>query len=411
LYPALPRFVDAFSKMGAAGQTFAQIAERRAACTGGLVCHLPLHRPIAPPSRGARHLRIGMKTLDGQADEALALLGDVLFGVDPRDRDRLRDVLTQARAQYRSSLLNDGLGSAVRRAARTVTPEGAAAYGYQSREMYQDVAARLERFDDEAGRLMEQIEAIRAVIRNRWRWTVSFTGSDSSFRCLENALRGWFAPMPQTVPADETQAFVPPVRPAREALAAPLPVAYCVKLMQAPAPADPAAPLFGLGSYLSRFDYLLPEIRFKGNAYGGGATLDDAMGVYYLYSYRDPRVFETLRVFDGLRDFVSAAAWSQTDVDRAIIGSAKSFDRPLRPADATSTALVLRLRGDTDALREQRYQTMLGATPAAVKRAFLDHLEFAEPLAAVCVVGDRAKIEEANRHLPGPALDISPLLD
>jgi presequence protease len=320
-------------------------------------------------------------------------------------------VLTQAKSHYRAALLNDGMGSAVRRAARTATPEGAMAYLYQSREMFHDVSARLDRFDEEAERLMGQIEQIRAFLQNRWRWTVSFTGSDSAFRRLEQSLGAWCARMPRTPPPDEPAAFAAPARLPREALAAPLPVSYCIKLMAAPDPAAPAAPLFGLGSYLVRFDYLLPEIRLKGNAYGAGATLDDALGVYYLHSYRDPRIVETLRVFDGLRDFVKSASWSQTDVDRAIIGSAKNVERPLRPAEATSMAMVRHLRGDTNALRERRYQIALSATPASVKQTFLTHLEAVEPGAGVCVVGERTKIEEANRSLPDDPLQITPLLD
>jgi hypothetical protein len=411
LYPALPRFGDAVAKMGAAGQTFLQIAERRAACTGGLGCSLPVHRPVAPPARGARHLRFSLKTLDAQAGNALALLGDILFAVDPRDRDRLRDVLTQARAWYRTTLVNDGLGTAMRRAARAMTAEGATVYVYQSREMFQDVSARLDRFDAEAERLMAQIEQIREFLCHRRRWTASFTGSDGTFRQLEQSLREWSARMADTPPAGPESPFTRAHTPPREGLSAPIPIAYCVKLMPAPAAADPQTPLFSLGSYLAQFDYLLPEIRFKGNAYGSGSTLDDGMGVYYLHSYRDPRIVETLRVFDGIRDFVSAAAWTQTDVDRAIIGSAKSAERPIRPAEATLLALTRHLRGDTNALREQRYQIALGATPPSVKRAFLAHVEFVEKSAAVCVVADRAKLEEANRALAGRGLDLSALIE
>jgi Zn-dependent M16 (insulinase) family peptidase len=110
-------------------------------------------------------------------------------------------------------------------------------------------------------------------------------------------------------------------------------------------------------------------------------------------------------------EFVRKSNWSQTEVDRAIIGSAKEFERPIRPGEATGTALWRHLAGDTPALREARHAAMLRATPTEVKRALLAVFEAGFPQAAVCVVSSREKLEEANKQRPDAALaieDISP---
>jgi len=196
----------------------------------------------------------------------------------------------------------------------------------------------------------------------------------------------------------------------REGLAAPLKIAHCIKAMPAPHLGHPDVPLFGLGVYLSHFDYFLPEIRFKGNAYGAGASHDDSRGVFSLYSYRDPRIVETLKVFDGLRDVVHNAPWSQDDVNRAIIGSAKGILRPVRPGEATGQALARHIRGDTEELRRQRYEATLRATPKEIKRAFIGLLEENEPKASVCVIAGREMLEKANAALGDSALTISDVL-
>lgn len=51
-------------------------------------------------------------------------------------------------------------------------------------------------------------------------------------------------------------------------------------------------------SQLVTFRFLHGEIREKGGAYGAGASLDALNGLFSYYSYRDPKPFESLNVFD-----------------------------------------------------------------------------------------------------------------
>jgi Zn-dependent M16 (insulinase) family peptidase len=98
------------------------------------------------------------------------------------------------------------------------------------------------------------------------------------------------------------------------------------------------------------------------------------------------------------------------EIDRAIIGSAKHAERPIRPGEATGTALRRHLRGDSPQRREERYARLLRAKPDEVKRVLLEELEQNEAAAAVCVVSSREKLEQANREMPGRELAIEDIL-
>jgi Zn-dependent M16 (insulinase) family peptidase len=410
LYAYVPHYCDAVNKMGAAGQSYVAVAQRRAALTGGVWCSAPVLRHASHEGRCLRRLRVGLKTLDDQAEDALQLLRDLLFDIDPRDKDRLRDVLTQTQSACRTTLINDGLGTARRHAARGLTPEAALDHLYLSRDALRLVNGIVALFDTAGEDLMQRIARIRSFLQSRVRWTVSFTGSERAHACLAMALRDWSARLRDEPLKAGAPAFSPYATPPRDGLAAPVQISYCAKVMLAPGLTSPDFSPFGLGAYLAQFDFLLPEVRFKGNAYGSGAAHDSQLGVFCLYSYRDPRIVETLAVFDGVGDYVRRADWTQTDIDRAIVGSAKSAERPIRPAEATGAALTRYVRGDTNALREQRYQAALRATPKAVKRAFLTHFDAAEPSSALCVMASREMLEAANRGLGQKALAISDAL-
>lgn len=409
LYPWLPRFTETFNKLGAAGQSFTAIAERRAACTGGLYCGSGAWLP-ATGGVPQRRVRFSLKTLDDQAEPALRLLGDLLFGADPRDRDRLRDVLTQTRSELRTALINDGLNTARRHAARGLSPIAALEQSVASPAALRALEELTGDFDHHAPAVIERVLQIRDGLLQPHRWTVSFTGSDRAFGCLGQRLDEWSALMRTAKPADVLPAFTPFAAPPREALAGPMQVAYCVQVLPAPSLAAPDSPLFALGLYLASFDYFLPEIRFKGNAYGAGFRYDDAQGLAYMFSFRDPHIVETLEVFDGLPAWVVAQQWTQTDIDRAIIGSAKDAEKPIRPGEATALALGRHVRGITNALREQRYQATLAATPQSVKETLQRLLAGNLPRAAVCVVSSREKLAAANAALGSRALSVTDIL-
>ncbi|MBU4429577.1 MAG: insulinase family protein, partial [Verrucomicrobia bacterium] len=410
LYEYLPRYSDAIDKIGAAGQNYVRIAERRAACTDGLWCSLLVKRHVSDTSRSLQSIKLGLKTLDAQTENACRLLSDLVFGVDPRDRERLHDLQNQSRAYYQTALVNGATQTALRQAARGFTPEAALDHLFMSPKTLRFVDQFALNFDTHAEKLIHNIEQIRDFLLNRRRWTISFTGSDQAFAALTRTLEDWASRMGDSPVENIRYAFAPFARPPREGLACPIKVANCARVMPAPYLSHPSAPLLKLGVFLVIFDYCLPEIRFKGNAYNAGASFNDSTGTLRLYSGQDPRLVETIRVLERLRDFVNAADWTQTDINRAIIGSMKEVERPIRPGEATGQALNRHLRGCTNEFREKSYEATLRATPQDVKRVLIEQLAANELKAALCVVSCREKLEEANRVLGDCSLAISDLL-
>ncbi|XP_076750537.1 presequence protease, mitochondrial [Xylocopa sonorina] len=78
--------------------------------------------------------------------------------------------------------------------------------------------------------------------------------------------------------------------------------------------------------------YLHPEIREKGGAYAGGATLSTD-GIFAFYSYRDPNSTRTLDLFEKAHDFLSKYPLSQSDIDEAKLGIFQRFDAPVSPSN------------------------------------------------------------------------------
>ena len=110
------------------------------------------------------------------------------------------------------------------------------------------------------------------------------------------------------------------------------PVNFCAKSYSTVSIAHKdAAPLSVLGEFL-RNGYLHRTIREQGGAYGGGALQDSGIASFKFFSYRDPRLKETLDDFDCSLSWMQTEKHDQSQVEEAILGIISSIDKPSSPA-------------------------------------------------------------------------------
>lgn len=402
LWKYLPRWADAFGKMGTEGQSWEKVAARRAAFTGGLSAR-PSAFLEARNGEPRVDVRFKLKTLASDINGALDLLGDLLFRLEPDDRSRLFDVQGQHLAALRESLVNDAMRVATLGASRAVSPVGWLSYLWGSplslrwnREMQAD-------FNTRAGQLAEGIGAVRDFLLGRARWTWSFTGPDAAWQTFETRLQQWSermnaGPDEFGTPARGTDRFDGGESALRRVgFATPLDVQFCVRAL--PAPAQEKEPLVDLGLALASYDYLLPEIRLKGNAYGAGARLASESGLAMMFSYRDPRLSETLAVFDGLEAWVERQKWSDGDLERALLGNVGDAVPAIRPEGATGAALSRFRQNETPEMRANQYRAKLSASGVHTRQTTLEWLESAKSDAATAVAASRIALEGANAEL------------
>jgi len=131
---------------------------------------------------------------------------------------------------------------------------------------------------------------------------------------------------------------------------------------------DPdAAPLTILSSVL-RNGYLHRAIREQGGAYGGGANQDSAAGVFRFYSYRDPRVLDTLTDFGQSVEWFLSKSHGFEPIEEAILGVIGSIDKPGSPAGEARQDFHNRLMGRSYEDRHDFRDRILAVTEDELKR-------------------------------------------
>ncbi|MFI2809779.1 MULTISPECIES: insulinase family protein [Microbulbifer] len=113
-----------------------------------------------------------------------------------------------------------------------------------------------------------------------------------------------------------------------------------------------SAPLAVLGGFL-RNGFLHRTIREQGGAYGGGAGHDNNLGVFRFFSYRDPRMAETLQDFDASLEWLANGQHQDSQVEEAILGVVGGLDKPGSPSGEAKKAFHSALYGRTHEVREE----------------------------------------------------------
>ena len=119
-----------------------------------------------------------------------------------------------------------------------------------------------------------------------------------------------------------------------------------------------AAPLAVLGGIL-RNGYLHQAIREKGGAYGGGASQDIDSGAFRFFSYRDPRIKETLDDFDNSIDWIKTQTPTKSMIEESVLGVISSLDKPNSPSGEAKQAFFAELNGrNKQTIKEFRDRTL-----------------------------------------------------
>jgi Zn-dependent M16 (insulinase) family peptidase len=173
------------------------------------------------------------------------------------------------------------------------------------------------------------------------------------------------------------------------------PVNFCAKSYPTVSINHPdAAPLTVLGEFL-RNGYLHGAIRERGGAYGGGALQDNNVSSFKFFSYRDPRLEETLKDFDSSIGWLKNSAHKDNQVEEAILGVISSIDKPSSPAGQVIQTFHAEIYGRTQKILELFRSRVTEVTSSDLRRVTEKYL--VEANSNIAVVSNKQNLAIADR--------------
>lgn len=309
----------------------------------------------------------------------------------------MRDLLAERKNNLQSSIVPSGHVFAKRAAGAGLTLPAYRDEQWHGRTQLRFVQNQSGQFQASKDVLREKLQQLKTMIFAKSNLMINLTADEAGLKLSYDYLAGLLRKLPQGAPAGRPEA--PVLSPVQAGIAVPTQVSYVARAMKAPAYTDPSAAILMLSSREMSNSYLYKHIRVQGGAYGGMSSFDTSLGVFAFLSYRDPHIAETLQVFEDAQEFYSREELAADDMEKAIISTLGSLDKPLDPSGRGYVSMIRHFAGATDGMRQAFRDQIFAATPRKVKDVLAQFFEKASADKAVAVYSAQEKLEEANKQL------------
>ena len=361
----LPHFCEALGEVGSGGRDYRATQALQAAVTGGLGGRMSLRGELEDVSFHRGYLVLSGKALARNLRPLLQLLRETWSAPRFDELPKLRELLRESRAQREAAVTGHGHALAMGAACAGLSPLAELLHRWDGLEGLRALKRLDERLREDAelgnyGDGLAALAARLAVQPPRFLLVAEPERREDMVQELEAAWPAAGIAAVATADAGSRGSWQP--RQVREAWLTSTEVSFCAKAYPTVPPAHADAPaLTVLGGFL-RNGYLHRAIREQGGAYGGGASYDADTGAFRFFSYRDPRLAETLADFDRSLDWLLSARLDARELEEAILGVIGAIDRPSSPAGEAAATYFASLHGRTPERRRAFRQAVLAVS-------------------------------------------------
>ena len=393
----LPLLCDWVTEVGCGGRDYRATQAWQAAVTGGISADASVRASVSATDRARGLFVLSGKALARNADGLAEVLRETFQRARFDEREWLRELVAQSRAEREQAVVGHGHVLAISAASAGASPVGRLVHRWDGLLGLQ----RLKALDDALDREEALVELGESLARLRDRlievpFRLLVVSEASRQDALREALEGRWGDLPRPAGASGFALESAP-SPVREGWAVPSQVSFCARAYPT-VPADhPDAPVLAvLGHFLTN-GFLHRKVREEGGAYGVGSGWDSDTGTFRFFSYRDPRLAETLEDFDAALDWLAGGAHEARQVEEAVLGVVGAIDRPESPAGEAVKAYFGELHGRSPEQRRRFRSRVLAVTLDDLQRVGAAWLDPAR--ASTAVVADRRALESVATSL------------
>lgn len=303
---------------------------------------------------------VTVKSLNSKLSEAVGLIQEIVTGSKFDNRQRLMDLLSEIKSSAELSILRSPHVVMSARLQSYLLP--AAAYNDQKGlDYYRFVSDLLNDFDGRFEELLNKLKEVSKLLFNRHNLRIGVVAPSSEWESIRNTVNQFIAGLDNSY--CPVQNYVFDITPKNEGLMISSQVQYVGKaanFRRLNKEYDFNGALLLLETIM-RYDYLWLKIRVQGGAYGAFANIGRSGNVLFA-SYRDPNLGETLKVFDGIADYLKKLDISDRELTKYIIGTMSGIDAPKTPKNIGIAARSCYLQGITIEDRQKSRDEILSAT-------------------------------------------------
>lgn len=387
----LPYYTYCLTEVGCADKDYLQMQAWQAAVSGGINAHAVVRGKINDVQDISAHLFLSGKALVRNAQSLTDIMREILENARFDEKARIRELIAQLRAQREQSVMGNGHGLAMLAASGGMSPGAALKHRLSGLAGIRSCKTLDDSFQDPAALddFIEKLSRVHQRVLSCDRQYVLIGEHDRQQELLD--IHKHWSTLPSPTHSGRFQ--LPPLREQRKEMwITSTPVNFCAKAYPAVPVNHPDSPALLVLSGFLRNGFLHREIREHGGAYGGGASYQAENATFRFYSYRDPRLADTLNDFDRSIKWLLNEKHEWRQVEEAILGIISSIDRPSSPAGEAKDAFLNALYGRTPEQRQKYRASILKVTLEDLQRVGKTY--FNPNDASIAVITNSSNAEE-----------------
>lgn len=304
------------------------------------------------------------------------------------DEEKIKTILVQMKNRERNAIIENGTSAATTVIRSYLSKEGALTNKMSGINMYNLLCDLVDNFDSS---FILKLQTIAKKIFNKNNMIISISGDSETLQLLTKSVDELELEngdlKPQLKVSYPTEKF--------DALVIPSGVNCNVKGINLK---DLDYELNGslyVVQHILNYDYLWPEVRVKGGAYGCSLSLSISNDIL-LGSFSDPNVLNTYNVYDDVASYLEEFNPTEEEFISYLIGTIAKIDPPASTYSKICTADKNLLCGITVERLEKLKSEILNTTVETVKSYSKLFKKIAQ-LAIIFTVGNEEKINEYDR--------------
>jgi Zn-dependent M16 (insulinase) family peptidase len=378
------------TELGVGEQSYLQVQARQSQVCGGISAYTTMRGGINDEQDIQAYLVLSSKALLRNAEDQAQLMRDTFEQLRFDEHERLQELIAQLKGRRESAITGNGHGLAMSAASAGMSPIAKVNEdlgGLSGIRHLKQLAKDIE--DSKAlASLADELSAIhQKMLASSRELLIIAEDHHLEDLCAE------LAPIWQDFNTSGSKGFeLPALRTTNKSFwVASSQVNFCAKAYPTVPSGHPDAPVLTVLAVYLRNGFLHRAIREQGGAYGGGASQDSNIAAFRFYSYRDPRLQETLSDFDKSISWMLQTAVSAKGLEEAVLGVVGSIDKPGSPAGEAKQDYHSNVFGRTLAERRQFRQRVLAVKEEDLLRVCELYLSNAE--ASIAVVSNESKAD------------------
>jgi Zn-dependent M16 (insulinase) family peptidase len=381
------------TELGSQKRNYLDMQKRQAAATGGISAFSSLRGGVEDVNSLSGYYCYSGKSLNRNHDALCDILQEVIECARFDETSRIQEIVSQIRTHLEQGITGSGHIHAMNAASSSLSVPAYLSHQHSGLVAVQRIIQLDKDIKSEAGieQLSQSLQNIHHSLTSQPKQLLLIAEANTEARLLGSCERFSGANSAQ----DKLESIHFAHDTQGQAWVCNTQVNFCAQAYPTvPSGHEDAAALVVLGNYL-RNGFLHRTIREQGGAYGGGASQDSNAAVFRFYSYRDPRLEETIDDFNGALDWLKNTPVPDDKLEEAILGTISSIDRSESPAGRAKRCFYAELHGRNLEQRKLFRSRVLNTSADDLQRVADTYLQADKACTAVVTNKSNAEKTEA----------------